>query len=246
MKFNSKELILFNINHYDIVSCHYNILNKYNFPIEFLKDLEKFEKNISIGKLMAKNENLKNFLRSTTEVIVDDFIFKNKIKEEEIILRQYDGLMIRNKLNNNYSNSEIKLQLQSIFETFIISFDRKSYIAINQNKEIICKGFSNHYSNIKKYWNKLLLINFMNKIVIFKSIQKIKEEILNSKNKKDFLIPIQTVLNENKYLIYLKEFGPMEIGNSSISLIDEEDIDKKKYFDIFIKPFTKSIIVQFI
>jgi hypothetical protein len=208
--------------------------------------LEKFEKNISIGKLMAKNENLKNFLRSTTEVIVDDFIFKNKIKEKEIILRQYDGLMIRNKLNNNYSNSEIKLQLQSIFETFIISFDRKSYIAINQNKEIICKGFSNHYSNIKKYWNKLLLINFMNKIVIFKSIQKIKEEILNSKNKKDFLIPIQTVLNENKYLIYLKEFGPMEIGNSSISLIDEEDIDKKKYFDIFIKPFTKSIIVQFI
>ena len=37
----------------------------------------------------------------------------------------------------------------------------------------------------------------------------------------------------------------MEISQGTVKLIDTDEIDKRRYFDIYITPFTKSIISQY-
>jgi hypothetical protein len=73
---NIKNLLLRDIFSYDISSCHYQILKKYNFNVSFIKDKNnKLERNIQIGQMMGINNNMKSFLRNTTEKILDNFIY---------------------------------------------------------------------------------------------------------------------------------------------------------------------------
>jgi hypothetical protein len=233
-------LFLKDVYSYDIKSCHYTILEKKGLDVSWIDKTDKLKRNIQIGKWMAKNPRISSLLRNVTNSIIDDYITKNNLKSEEIILRQYDGIIITRTLKE-ITNQSIPLDLRTMFQIFISSFNRKMYISFDGVSETI-KGVPFRYKEMDKIYQKILRINFLNKTSIFRSLQRIKTDFFESKNPSLFCIPT----SEGKYNIFLKEYGQVEISKQTLKILSTIDIDKKRYFDFYIKPFTQSIVSEFL
>lgn len=240
MKINETvPLFLRDVYLYDIEACHYTILQKIGYDMTDIDRDDKLKRNIQIGLLMRKNPQLTNLLRSTTQSIIDEYISVNHLKEEEIIIRQYDGIIITRPLKIT-DTGQIKLDSRKHFENFIISFDRKMYISIDSSKQVSIKGVSFRYPEMDKMFEKLCKIRYASKIDIFTKLQQIKNEILASTKPELFAIPI----NEELCHIFFKEYGELEIKKSLLNILDTEDIDRYKYFVMYLEPFMKSIALE--
>lgn len=233
-------LFLRDVYSYDIKSCHYTILKRKGLDVSWIDKDNKLKRNIQIGKWMAQNPRISSMLRNVTNSIIDDYITKNNLKLEEIVLRQYDGIIVTRMLRE-ITNQSIPLDLRTVFQVFISSFDRKMYIAFDGNSETI-KGIPFRYEEIDKIYQKILKINFLNKSSIFKGLHRIKNEFLECKNPALFCVPT----NEDKYNVFLKKYGQIEISKQTIKILSTVDIDKKRYFNFYIKPFTQSIVSEFL
>lgn len=234
------KLFLDNVYSYDISSCHYSILKSLNFNIFDIEKNDKLKRNIQIGKLMKDNPKLITTIRSITESLINEYILRNKLSEDNIIIRQYDGFMSTQPLRIT-TDQYLPILLQSVFSVFIISLDRTKFIATDGNK-ISIKGVPNRYKEIDNIFKKILFINYANKNSIFVSLQNIKNEILNSNNPRLYCIPV----NEDKYNVFLKQYGQFEISESLVNVLDTDDIDKKWYFEYYIQPFFDSIVIEYI
>ena len=235
------KLIHKDVHLYDIEACHYNILKNFGFDLSHIDKNDKLGRNIKIGQMMKENPKITSLLRNTTESIINDYINENKIHENDIIIRQYDGLILTRTLQNT-NIGHIPLERRKTFQTFIMSIDRKKYIALDNNFEITIKGISHRYEEIDKIYNKLCKIVELNKSSIFTHLQNIKDNILSSNDSKLYAIPIKN----NKFIIFLKDYGEIEVSKTTLNILDTDDIDKEKYFSFYIEPFTKSIVVEFI
>jgi hypothetical protein len=240
MKVNETvKLFLKDVYLYDIEACHYTILQKIGYNMEGIDREDKLKRNIQIGMLMRKNPQLTNLLRSTTKSIIDEYIEVNFIKDEEIILRQYDGIIITRPLKIT-NTGQIRLDARKHFEIFIISFDRTMYIALDSSKEISIKGMAYRYEAMDKILGKICKIRYSSKVEIFSKLQAIKNDILTSTNPELFAIPV----NEESCHIFFKEYGGLEIKKSLLYVLDTEDIDREKYFKFYLEPFTKTIALE--
>ena len=95
MKINKNlKLVLRDIYSYDISTCHYNILKKYGFNLSKINKDDKITRNIQIGQMMKSNSQITSLLRNTTNSLIDEYINKNGIEEDDIVIRQYDGMII--------------------------------------------------------------------------------------------------------------------------------------------------------
>jgi hypothetical protein len=226
---------------YDIAACHYSILEKIGFNLTNIDKNDKTKRNIQIGKMMQDNPRLTSLLRTTTKSIVDNHLQVNKIHEEEIIIRQYDGIIVTRPLLQ-LPNHSIPLEFRTHFLTFISSLDRSSYLATD-GIETTIKGVPYRYTKIDAYLDKLSKIEFIRgKETIFRRMQSIKDSLLNSNDVSLFCVPV----GENIYKVYLKDYGELEITQQTITIMDINDIDKIRYFNFYLKPFTTSITVEFI
>jgi hypothetical protein len=240
MKINNKcKLFMRDIYLYDIVSCHYSILEKAGFDVSFLEKNNKKKRNIQIGLLMKDNPRYTSLLRNTTNSIIDEYISINKLKDEEIVTRQYDGIIVTRPLYE--TKLTIPLALQSNIMIFISSLTRNSYISYD-GKITSIKGVPNKYKVIDSLYHQFLTTtNFVNKSSVFKQLQKLKDLFLESTNTNLFCIPI----NDNSFVVYLKEFGDIKISKQTSKMLDIDDIDKEWYFNFYIKPFAQSIVLEF-
>ncbi len=241
MKLNKDcALFLQDIYSYDIVSCHPTILQKLGFDISNIINKNKLKKNIEIGMLMKDNPRLIHLLRNITESTISEYIRRNNLKDEEIILKQYDGIFVT-KLLKEKQDKYISIELRSIFNKIIITPDRMKYIALNKNNKVIIKGLSFRYHEIDNIFSKIIKLNFISKKSLFLNLDKIKSDILYSDNPMLFLIPVK----EDKFNIFLKKYGEITITDNMINFINTSDIDKQKYFDFYIKPFYQSLVIEF-
>jgi len=242
MKLNENvKFVLSGVYLYDIEACHYTIMKKMGLDMPGVNKDDKTQRNIEIGKIMRRNPKLTSILRTTTASILDEYILKNDITEQDIIVRQYDGILTIKKLRQT-NIGHIPLDLRKVFETFIISIDRNSYLALDGNKEITIKGVPYRYNSMDRMLEKLCKINFTNKQAIFLSLQNLKNEILNSEDPVLFAIPIK----ENTFSIFLRVYNEVEVTEPTLKIIDTQDINKEKYFKFYLEPFTKSIVFQFV
>lgn len=241
MKINENlNLILNEIYVYDIISCHYTLMKKNGYNLDGVDANNKLERNIAIGKMMQKNPRLTEFLRSTTTSLIDEYIKANDVKDEEIVIRQYDGLLLT-KMIHKTEIQEIPLSLRKTFEKFITSINRNSYIAIDTMKNISIKGIPYRYLHMDNMYGEICKLNFGNKIQLFIGLEKIKNKILKSDDINLFTIPSKN----KKFSIFLLGYGEMEISPGTIKLIDTDEIDKQRYFDIYLSKFTKSIVAEY-
>lgn len=243
MKINeTMSLVLKNIYVYDIQACHYNLLIKFGYDVSNLNKDNKTERNTQIGKMMREDSNLSKKLRSTTDSIIDTYITENKIDVSNIVLRQYDGLIL-NKQLLTITGALLPLDLRKVFQMFISSIDRKMYIALTNEEKTVIKGVSNKYDAMNYYYTKLCRTALLgSKPGIFKNLQEIKNEILTSKKPQLFAIPA----GEKKFVIFLKEYGEVEVSSSTLNIIETDDIDKVRYFQKYLLPFTKTLTFEFV
>ncbi len=242
MKINEKlKLVLRDIYLYDIEACHYTIMTKLGMDLSGIDQDNKLERNIQIGKMMRKNPKLTSILRTTTRSIIDEYILRNNITDDDIILRQYDGIIITKPLTET-DIQHVPLNIRKHFQIFISSIDRKKYIAFDSELNTSIKGVPFRYNAINKIYEQICRINYANKDSIFRNLQRIKDKFMNSNNPKLFGVP----LKNGKVNVFLKSYGEMEISPQTLKIMDTDDIDKDRYFKFYIQPFTKSIVIEFV
>ena len=231
-------LVLNTVYSYDISSCHMNILKRLGFNVTELQATDKVTRNIKIGLMEKENERLSNILRSITNSTINDYLNRNHINSDDLITRQYDGFISKKPLNT--LDLHLPLGLREIFDTFIISSDRKNYIALS-SKGTTIKGISNRYPRMDEFYSKILKINYNNKESIFRNLQLIKDEILTSSDPYLYTIPV-----DEQYIIHLNNYGPTRISKNIIRMLDTKDLNRMEYYNQYIKPFAESIILTFL
>jgi hypothetical protein len=225
---------------YDISACHYTIMQNLGFDLSKIDKTNKEKRNTQIGLLMRDNPKLTTILRSTTSSLIDEYLLRNNITEDDLIIRQYDGVITKKPIKE-IVNPSMPLELRSIFQVMIISFNRSMYIA-NDGKDVVIKGVPHRYESMDKIYKEIVSINYLNKESVFKSLQNIKDKILSSDDSSLYSIPT----SEDKYAVFFKQYGQLEVSKSMARIMDTDDIDKKYYFSYYIEPFTKSITVEFV
>ena len=105
-------LFLNNVYSYDISSCHYNILKSLNQDVSKIEKNDKLKRNIQIGLLMRDNPKLTTTIRSITESLIDEYILRNKISNDDILIKQYDGFMSLKPLRVT-TDQYLPIELQS-------------------------------------------------------------------------------------------------------------------------------------
>lgn len=203
---------------------------------------DKLKRNIQIGKLMRRNPKLTSLLRNTTKSIIDEYIRVNDVTEDDLILRQYDGILLHKKRLRITDLKGIPLNIRKHFMIFISSIDRKKYIALDSEMKTTVKGVPFKYDEMNKMYEAICKINYTNKESIFRHLQRIKDHIMTTQNAKLFGIPV----SDQKYNIFLKGYGQVEVTKATLKIMDPDEIDRERYFNFYIVPFTKSIVVDFV
>ena len=242
MKINPNlKLVMKDLYLFDIEACHYNIIKQLGMDISELDENDKTGRNIAIGKMMRKNPRLTSVLRNTTSSIIDEYIRVNNIQDDEIVIRQYDGLILTRALEET-NVGQLPLNRRKFFEVFIASIDRSKYIASDNSFKIHIKGIPFRYLHMDMIYEKICRLNFGKKGAVFRGLQNIKDNFLNSNDSKLFGVP----LKNGKFNIFLTRYGEMQVSAQTLKIMDTDDIDKQRYFDFYIVPFTKSIVYEFV
>jgi hypothetical protein len=242
MKINENvRLVSHDIQSYDIPACHYTILKNHGFDVSHLDKGNKLERNIAIGKMMRENSRITKLLRETTTLIIDDFITQNNIKDDDIVIRQYDGILLKRTVHKTEIGNYL-VEHRNSFDVFVCSIKRNSYIAHDATRNVSkIKGVPYRYDKMDTIFKKICLINFAKKTAVFRGLQRIKDEIMTTKDTSLFAIPIK-----ERFRIYLKGYGEIEVTKPTLKIMDPKDIDRQKYFDFYIAPFTKSVVLEYV
>lgn len=237
----SCNLFLRGVYLYDITSCHYMILQRLGFDVSKIDKDNKEKRNIQIGLEIKGNPRLGSMLRDITISTISEYLIENNVLDKDIIIRQYDGILITKLLKT--TTTHMPLDLQKFFDLFIISIDRSSYIAFDSTSVTI-KGVSNRYPKIDELFYKLSKINYNDKEAVFKGLKWIKDSLFTTEDISLFCVPCGD--NDEKFSIFLKQFGEIEVSKSTAKILDPQEIDRQKYFDFYLKPFTMSICKEFL
>ena len=232
-------LVMRDVRIYDIEACHYTILKNRGFDLSHIDMNDKLGRNIKFGQMMRDNPRLTSLLRNTTESIINDYITTNRIKDNEIVIRQYDGLILTKKLDIT-NIGHVPLEMRQVLNIMICSIKRNSYISIDSEENLKIKGVAHRYDAMNEVYRQLCLTQDVTAIARFERLQKIKDDFFSSDDSKLFGIP-----NRNKkFNVFLLGYGELEVSESTLKIMDTEDIDKEKYFKFYIEPFTKSIVTD--
>jgi hypothetical protein len=241
MKLNTERLIVRDVFSYDIVACHYNLLEKFNYNMINIDKNDKLKRNIQIGKIMRDNESIKTRLRETTARIIDDYISFNELREEDIIIRQYDGLLTTKRLMET-EKSVLPIVMQNRYDIFLISIERGMYIAFdNLKKRVKVKGVPSMYEGIQKYYEKLVrIVDIENKSRVLDNLDKLKKSFYDETDMNIFAIPV----DENDVEIMFKAFGQIKVKRNTLYYMTEDEVDKEFYYDFYLHSFIQSVVLE--
>ena len=248
MKINTQNGFIFKKCYlFDIERCHFNLLKKSNYDISNL-GTEKDEININIGILMRDNPELTEFLRGKTEEIINYYIEKNNLHSEDIILRQYDGI-ITTKFLDHTTGGFLDLPIRKTFSIFISSIDGKYYISkytTDNIRDYSFKGIAGikKYKKMQEVYKEICNINFNNLVEIFEKLHDIQNGFINSEDPMLFAIPNSD--RSKPFSIILKKYGRLNVSFSTLNMLDVSDVDTHWYWKNYIERFTKSITLTFV
>jgi hypothetical protein len=182
-------------------------------------------------------------LRNTTRSIIDEYIRVNELTDDDIVLRQYDGILVYKKILRVTDLKGIPLNIRKEFLVFISSIDRKKYIALDREMKVVIKGIPYRYGEMDEIYKRICrIVDSARKESIFRRLREIKDHVMTTPNSKLFGIPV----GDKKFNIFMKGYGQVEVTKASLKIMDANDIDRDRYFNYYIAPFTKSIVVEFV
>jgi hypothetical protein len=202
---------------------------------------DKKKRNIQIGKIMRDNETIKTRLRETTARIIDDYIEFNQLTEDDIIIRQYDGIITTKRLMET-EKSVLPIAMQNRYDLVLISIERGRYIAFdNIRGKIKIKGVPNLYEGIKIYYKKLIrIIDIENKTRILANLETLKNSFYQDDDLNVFAIPV----NDEEVEMIFKSFGQIKVKRNTLYYMTDDEIDKDFYYDYYLNSFIQSVILE--
>jgi hypothetical protein len=230
-------LILSDLFEYDFSSCVYTILKNTGYNVSNIDKDDKLKRNIQIGLLQKKNKKLSKYLNDNIKNLINFYLEINNIKDEELILRQKDGIITTKKLTK--LNETMPLDFRGIISKLIFTVNRKQWMLIYGENNVVIKGIKNKPEDIS-FYNMFSNLDFTNKNKCIKQLESIRNAIYKSDNIKWF----GKFVEDNQLLIPIKNIGLMKFRPSVFSMIDTDEIDKSIIWEDFIWPFCRSIIIH--
>ena len=227
-------LIVRDLYSYDIVSAYPSILSNQHYDFKGIDLDNKTERNIFIGKQQIGNENLSSFLSESVESLVKFYLLENNISDDEVITTQKDGFILKRMLENN--DEFIEMKYREFIDFLIITPDRKKFLYCSDGK-ITVKGIPHYYEAFSRIYQMFSNLNFYDKSILFGQMENIKNAILQSLDKKLFMIP----RDELSFAISTYK-GNIEVKD--VDFISINQIDKNSYFTHFVKDFLNSIYLE--
>ena len=229
-------LVLQDLYFYDIKSCYYQLSEAANFNLEGIDKDNKVERNIALGMEQIDNPNFQKYLQETSESIIDYYLFENRLSVDEIILKQRDGFIITRLLDDN--SSVMKIDFREHVNWFIMTPDRTKYMTISDDIGVTVKGMPNQYTGIQKMYDKFKDLNFYNKKGLFRQLKSLKDGFFTSED-----MDVFTIVKDGKKLIISRRHGLLEIKPGLA--FSGRTVDKQKYYDLYLREFIDSLILQF-
>ena len=230
----SCSLIVRDAYFYDIQSAYPQILGQQFYDFKDIDLENKTERSIFLGKQQIGNNNLSEFLLESVDNLVKYYLTENNISDDDIIVTQRDGFIIKRMLDNN--DEFIEMKFREFIDVLILSTDRKKFLYCSDGK-VTVKGVPHYYPALDKVFNLFNNLNFYDKSILFNQLDSIKQTILKSEDKSLFLIP----RDEKKFII---STFTGDIMISDPDLISINKIDKLKYYNHFIKDFLGSVYIE--
>lgn len=170
-----------NLYEYDVKSCFYNILKKINYDgIDKLENYEKLKRNIAIGIMQKNNPRLGKYLNRVSKNLIDCYIKENNLKNENIILRNKDGIITDTLLNN------INIGIELSYRGFIL----KAIRGKDGNFLLYYDDYTVRIMGMKPFVNDIFLKKFINipednKKQYLNKLNDLRYEILKECDDKD-------------------------------------------------------------
>jgi len=231
----SCDLVLTDIFEYDIRSCHYNLLNNVGWDMSQIPQDDKQARNIAIGKIQIGNPRLAKYLLEQTLGIVQYYIDKNNVKEDDIIVRLRDGVFLKCKLKDTSSSQPI--EFKDIYSKMIISIDRKYFLLIGSDGNVKVKGVPNKPIDTS-FFTLFRNLNFSNKRSLTSGLESMRQVILKSDN-----IDWFTFKKGDEYFVPLRGIGEIKIAKTGAKYLDDDEIDKNIIWEHYVWPFCQSILL---
>jgi hypothetical protein len=194
---------------------------------------DKEKRNITIGKLQIHNTSLSEYIMEETTGMVQYYLRKNEVKQEDIIAIQRDGIIISHPLKFTSD----KFALRSILSKLIITLDRKRYLSIDSNGKVEVKGVKDKPIDTS-FYDMFRNLNYGDKKLLLIGLNSIRDTILNAKKASWF--GIEKDLN---VIIPILGIGEICVSKSSLMRIEPKEIDKEFLWNDYIWPFTQPLLL---
>jgi hypothetical protein len=220
---------------YDFKSAYPRIMGGIDWDFSSVDLNDKEGRNIQIGLSQRDNENLSSYLINTVTSMVDYYIKRNGLKEEEdVIVTQRDGLITKKSLL--ITDELMKLDFRGMIQLLVITTDRKKYLSVRDDNKVEVKGVQNVYDELFIIYNRFSNLNFFDKKVLFSQLHAIRKAVFKIEDKKFFMIPF------NEEIVVQSLNGPRVVsGELAFSI---KDIDKLKYYNHYFREFVESVFLE--
>lgn len=229
------DLISSNLYEYDFKSCFYNILKNIDYDLKDIPYEDKKVRNIKLGLLQKNNPNLSIYLNSTVNSLINHYLKLNNLTDDNVILRQKDGIITNIPLK--ILNNTMEISFKGNISKLISSINKDKILIIYIDGNVISKGIKNKTLDMT-FYNLFSKLNFENKNQLIKGLERLRIEIFESTNIRYFTREL-----DNKFYIPIKTAGIMQFQKSMINNIKIEDVDKSILWSNYVWPFVQSILL---
>lgn len=229
-------LILRDLYSYDIVSAFPTIMGRQFYDFKGVSLDDKTARNVFIGKEQAGNIQLSSYLNESVKSLTNHYLRVNEIKDEEIIFRQKDGFILTKKLALN--KDFIEMKLRSMISLMIINTSRTAMIYWDDFGEVSIKGVPHYYSALDSIYKKIYDFNFYDLKTLFRQMESLKNKVLKPTNIKLYGVEKEP----GEYTFMLKNNKAIRVRD--MDYINPKEIDTRKYFNFYFKPFFDSIYLE--
>lgn len=198
------------ITEYDMKSAGMNILREMNYlndnQYERLKDTEKYERNVIIGKMLRKNKNMNHDLNEGFKLARKIFMDQNNLNDSDILSIKKDAIFVIGKKCSNLRISKyLRFVEKKEYDTYINILNKEHYIQMYNNYMDVKGYHENIFNHHQKYLFQFIIDCLWedkkdDKKDLFKKLLIFKNNLIN------YNLPIGYYKDiiEDKYIIELE------------------------------------------
>lgn len=228
-------LVLSNLYAYDFSSCVYNLLKNLGWDVSNINSEDKYERNLKIGLMRRDNPSLSVYLEESMERLIDYYLNINNIEEDDVILRQKDGVVLSKNLQ--ILDKTMPLDFRGIISRFIFSLDRRKWLIIYNTGEVEIKGVKNNLYD-KSVFDLFKKLNYTSKTELANSLEGMRRLIFSNGKKSWHVLE-----EEGEYIVPIKNTGYIKLRQSTIASLSLDDIEKRYLWEDYIWVFVESLFV---